>query len=299
MVKISVGLPVYNGSQWLDECIRSILNQSYKDFELVIVDDGSIDDSKKIVEHYLKDNRVRYIYQENKGFTGATNRCIRESKGNYIAFISQDDIWLSNKLELQIQKIEDEGFDLVHSDVYHIDSNGEVICRRNPKIPRTKDRKEVLKSLFLNNYICHQSVLVKRECFDKLGLFDEQLELFSDYDMWLRIAGEFDIGYLDTPLVKKRIHEGQASVIKSSRGFEDLLLIIEKACTRYPYLQRFVHKRKAHLYHKLSVDFLRKDRVKEARKNIIRAIKLNPFNVKYYIILILPYVYKNFLGKNS
>ena len=94
-------LPCYNGAQWISQAIESVLAQTYKDFELLIIDDGSTDNSKDIISSYLYDKRVRHIYQENRGFSGAVNRGIKESHGDLIGFIGQDDLWLPHKLELQ------------------------------------------------------------------------------------------------------------------------------------------------------------------------------------------------------
>ena len=99
--RVSVILPCYNGAQWIGQAIESVLAQTYKDFELLVIDDGSTDNSREIVSSYLHDRRVHYIYQENRGFSGAINRGIKESKGDFIGFIGQDDLWLPHKLELQ------------------------------------------------------------------------------------------------------------------------------------------------------------------------------------------------------
>jgi glycosyltransferase involved in cell wall biosynthesis len=103
MQKVSVVLTCYNGARWISSAIESILAQTYKNLELVVIDDGSTDNSKEIVSSYLCDERVRYIYQENRGFSAAVNRGIKESRGELIGFIGQDDLWLHYKLELQVE----------------------------------------------------------------------------------------------------------------------------------------------------------------------------------------------------
>src|SRR5208337_849330 len=101
MKKVSVILPCYNGARWISRAIESVLAQTWGHFELVIIDDGSTDNSKKIILPYLSDERVQYIYQDNRGFSAAINRGVAESRGCLICFIGQDDLWMPNKLELQ------------------------------------------------------------------------------------------------------------------------------------------------------------------------------------------------------
>jgi len=297
MPNVSVGLPCYNGSRWLAESIESVLHQTYPDFELVIVDDGSTDNSKKIIERYLEDVRVRYLYQENKGFSGATNRCIADSRGDYIAFMGQDDLWLPDKLERQVHKIEKGKYSLIHSDVYDIDSEGRIIGRRNLKVPKTQDREAILARLLLSNFIAHPTVLVKRQCFDKVGLFDERMVIASDHDMWLRIAGEFDIGYISAPLIKKRLHEAQVSVKKPVECIKDEFLITEKAITKYPFLKRYESKKKARLYYFWGVILLRQHNLSEARNKAFKAIKEYPFDLICYPLCISPSLWGSFLKK--
>lgn len=292
MPKVSVGLPCYNGSRWIDECIQSILGQTYEDFELIIVDDGSTDNSRVIIEPYLADKRVKYIYQENRGFSNATNKHILESKGDYIAFIGQDDLWLPEKLERQINYLENRNFGLVHSDVYHINLKGEIIRRRKPNPPKTLLKKTVVKKLFLRNFICHQAVLVRKECFNKVGLFDERMTIASDHDMWIRIAGEFDVGYINEPLVKKRYHPDQLMATKPLEGVKDEFLIVKKAISKYPFLKKYESKKLSELYYHWGVILMREGEKREVKSKISKAIRYYPYNWKYYLIYSLPSLYE-------
>ena len=102
---VSVVLPCYNGARWISCTIESVLSQTYADFELVIINDGSTDLSEKIIAPYLYDERVRYIYQKNRGFSAAINRGIKASSGSLIGFIGQDDLWMPNKLEVIVYSL--------------------------------------------------------------------------------------------------------------------------------------------------------------------------------------------------
>ncbi|MCK4434621.1 glycosyltransferase, partial [Candidatus Bathyarchaeota archaeon] len=259
MRNVSVVLTCYNGARWISRSIESVLAQTYEDFELVIIDDGSTDNSKERVAFYLCDERVRYIYQENKGFSAAVNKGIKESTGNLIGFIGQDDMWMPNKLGLQVKYFsEHEDVDLVHSDFCSVDSEGQIIRVRNIMVPNFSSMKKTIEYLFLTNFIGFETVLVKRKCFDEVGFFDEHMVGFSDHDMWLRVVGKFNIGYLDLPLVKKREHELQLSRVRLESVLNDEFLIIKKAIDRYPFLERVKRKKLVPLYYAWGISLLQK-----------------------------------------
>ena len=292
MKNVSVVITCYNGVQWISEAIESILAQTYRDFELVIIDDGSTDNSKEMVALHLSDERVRYVYQRNRGFSAAVNRGIKESSGSLIGFIGQDDLWMPNKLELQVKYLsEHKDVDLVHSNYCSIDSEGRIINLRDIKIPDVSLKKEVVKQLFLNNFIGFETVLVKRQCFDEVGFFDERMVGFSDHDMWLRIAGSFYIGYLDLPLVKKREHEFQLSKVRIEAVLRDELLMVKKAIDHFPFLKRFERKKLTSLYYSLGITLLQKGDHKKAKQELINAIKCQPWKLKAIVVYVTPSLY--------
>jgi len=128
------------------------------------------------VASYLFDERVRYIYQENRGFSAAVNEGIKESSGDLIGFIGQDDLWVPHKLELQVKYLrEHKDVDLVHSNYCSIDQDERIIGVRDVKAPSFSSKKRVVEQLFLNNFIGFETVLVKRKCFDEVGFFDERM----------------------------------------------------------------------------------------------------------------------------
>jgi len=292
MQNVSVVLTCYNGARWISRAIESVLAQTCEDFELVIIDDGSMDNSKEIVASYLCDERVRYIYQENRGFSAAVDRGIKESSGTLIGFIGQDDLWVCSKLELQVKYLsEHKDVDLVHSNYCTIDSEERIIGVRNVKIPDVSSRKKVVEQLFLNNFIGFETVLVKRKCFDEVGFFDERMVGFSDHDMWLRIAGSFNIGYLDLPLVRKRQHEFQLSKVRIEAVLKDEFLMVKKAINRYPFLRGAERKKLASLYYAWGIALLQKGNNKEAKQKFIKAIKFQPWKLKATVAHIAPALY--------
>jgi len=293
MWKVSVILPCYNGVQWIGQAIESVLNQTFKDFELLVIDDGSTDNSKEIVSSYLCDERVRYIYQENRGFSGAINRGIRESKGDLIGFIGQDDLWLPNKLELQTKYLSKHGdVDLIHSSYFAIDPQGQIMGIRNMEIPNVSSKRELIETLFLWNFIGFETVLVKRKCFDEVGFFDERMVGFSDHDMWLRIAGKFNIVYTSLPLVKKREHTLQLSKTQAEKVLRDEFLLVRKARYQYPFLEKVVPKKLASLYYSLGTVMLQKGNNEKAKKYFFKAFKYRPWKFKAFVAYIAPTFYR-------
>ena len=292
MYKTSVILPCYNGARWIDKAIRSILSQTYKNFELVIVDDGSTDNSKKIISKYLYDPRIRYISQKNKGFSAALNKGIKESSGYLIGFIGQDDLWVPNKLELQEKFfVKHETIDLVHSNYHLVDQEGQITRIVRKKVPDFSSRKEVIEWLFLITNIAFETVLVKRKCFEEVGLFDERMVGYSDHDMWLRVAGCFNIDYMDLFLVKKREHTLQLSKVRRENMIKDEFLLTKKNVDRYPFLKKFELRKIAPLYYEWGLEMLQKGNNKAARLKLLKAIRCNPWSLKATAAFMFPDLY--------
>lgn len=292
MPNVGVVLTCYNGARWISRAIESVLAQTYEDFELVIIDDGSTDNSKEIVTSHLCDGRVRYIHQENRGFSAAVNRGIKESSGSLIGFIGQDDLWMPNKSELQVKYLsEHKDIALVHSNYCSIDSEGGIIGVRDIKIPDVSSKRKVVEQLFLGNFIGFETVLVKRKCFDEVGFFDESMVGCSDHDMWLRMAESFNIGYLDLPLVKKRQHEFQLLKVRIEAVLKDEFLMVKKAIDHYPFLKRVERKKLAPLYYAWGIALLQKGNNKEAKQKFLKAIMCQPWKLKVTAAYITPSIY--------
>jgi len=291
--KVSVVLPCLNGARWISEAVESVLAQTYRNFELLIIDDGSTDNSKEIVTSYLSDERVRYIYQMNRGFSAAVNRGIKEGNGSLIGFIGQDDLWLPSKLGLQVKYFSNhKNLDLVRSNYYSIDSEGRIIRLVQENVPNFSSRQKMLEYLFLSNFIGFETVLIKKKCFDDVGLFDERLVGFSDHDLWLRIAGNFNIGYIALPLVKKREHALQLTRYVKEQGLRDEFLLIDKAIHQYPFLKKVERKKLSSLYYELGMDMLQKGNKERAKLNFFKAFKYRPWALKALMAYITPTSYR-------
>lgn len=208
---VSVIMPVYNGEKFLKESLDSVLDQTFRDFELIVIDDGSVDASSKILEGYAE--RIVYLRQENRGFSSAVNAGISIAKGRYVAFIGQDDVYLPEKLHLEVQLLEeDEGVDLVHTPGIFIDEEGKELFTWGGT------GKEVVPDEFRllytrGDYIIHPSVMVKREVLDTFRgkPFREDFTICSDFFLYLDLSRKRTFREITKPLVKIRKWEGRLS----------------------------------------------------------------------------------------
>ena len=209
MVKVSVIIPVYNGEKYIREAIDSVLNQSYKDFEVIVIDDGSKDNTLRIIKRYNR--KIRWKSQENKGQASAINEGIKMAKGEYIAYLDADDVCLSERLKIEAKYLDEHpNVGLVYSGFYQINSTGEI-----QRVIRAHPHNSFL--LLQKNYIGRSTVMHRKECLDKVGLFDETISGDDDWDMWIRISEQFGVGRIEKPLVKYRVHGENISLVRSKR----------------------------------------------------------------------------------
>lgn len=205
---VSVIIATYNMAHFLPLAIQSALAQTYRHIEVLIIDDGSADRSAEAVEPFLADSRVRYRKQMNGGQAIAKNRGIRESAGDYVAFLDADDLWTPDKLDAQVPLFTaSEAIGVVYSAFSCIDESG----NRLPDIPMKMYRGRVSGPLLISNFVGFGTSVVKRECFERLGAFNEKLRMGIDYDLWLRFSTQYEFDYIDRPLLYYRDWPGQMS----------------------------------------------------------------------------------------
>jgi glycosyltransferase involved in cell wall biosynthesis len=205
---VSIVIATYNMAAYLPLAVHSALDQTYKNIEVLIIDDGSTDPTPMIVDSLPSDSRVRYVFQENRGQAAAKNRGVREAKGEYIAFLDADDIWASNKLDAQIPLFaHGNTVGVVYSAFTSIDEHGAELNKSSS----TLHRGRISGPLLIYNFIGFSSAVVRRTCFERLGFFNEKLGMGIDYDLWLRFSIEFDFDYVDEPVLYYREWPGQMS----------------------------------------------------------------------------------------
>ena len=205
MPTVSAIIPAYNQGHYLGKAIQSVLDQTFADFEIIVVDDGSTDDTRAVARSFA-DPRVRYVYQQNAGLSAARNTGIRYAEGSFLTFLDSDDLFLPEKLAILLAKFAAEpelGF--CAGQAILIDENdhriGEIFDKRLPA-----DSVQLL----LGNPLHVGSVMVRREWQERVGFFDETLRSYEDWDMWLRLAlAGCRMGWVDKPVSLYRFHSNQ------------------------------------------------------------------------------------------
>ena len=224
---VSVIIPAYNRGWMLKEAVDSVLSQEFYDFELIVTDDGSEDNTPDILASY--GNRIKVIRQENKGVSSARNKGIASSSGSYIAFLDSDDLWLPGKLSTQLAFFES-------NPSAFICQTEEIWLKNGKRVNPGKRHKKVSGFFFEKSLelcmVSPSAVMVKRSLLDIVGLFDETLPACEDYDLWLRINCRHPIYLIDTPLIVKRGgHKDQLSGMHSMDKYriQSIIKLIENS----------------------------------------------------------------------
>ena len=208
MPKVSVVIPAYNAMTYLPDTLNSVLQQTFRDFEVLIIDDGSTDYIQTWVAQNVTDPRIRLIAQANQGLSAARNIGIANAQGEYVAFLDADDLWESTKLEKQVHYLNNNlAVGLVYNWISIIDAKGKPTGR----VWSGNIEGNVLVELLQRNIIDCPSVLVRRKCFEDVGMFDPTLRSVEDWDMWIRIATRYPFAVTKEPLVYYRQHASNMS----------------------------------------------------------------------------------------
>ncbi len=196
--QITVVVTTFNRKQWVERAVRSVLEQTRPADEIIVVDDGSTDGTGTRIQKRFP--QVRYIRQENRGISEARNHGIENGTGSWFGFLDSDDIWLPKKLESQIRALQD-------NPEYRICHTNEIWIRRgkrvNPKKVHQKSGGDLFEKCLPLCLISPSSILMHREIFDRVGLFDPELPVCEDYDLWLRVSAYYPVLYIEEPLIVK------------------------------------------------------------------------------------------------
>jgi len=280
---VSVIIPAYNSERFIGPAIESVLAQTYSKIEIVVVNDGSTDTTRRVVMQFQSSGKLKYIEQANKGVSSARNAGIRNSGGELIAFLDHDDLWLPPKIESQVK------FILANPDLPWVHTNA-LLDRDGAQqsMPwHAPVQGHSFRELFERNRIILSTVLLRRDTLEQVGLFDEQLAGSADYDLWLRFASRFSLGYIDEVLVFYRLHESNMSW-NSFHMTSDDLTVIESIIRTVPNIYQVVGKgavkeRIATLAYELAGWHMWKSRDDElARKYLWTAIKNRPTHLASY-----------------
>jgi len=242
---VSIVMAAKNYAKFLPMAVESVLAQTFIDWELLIIDDGSTDRTPGVVQPFLSDPRVRYFRSDKLGQSRAKNLGVRLSRGEFVAFLDADDAWSPTKLEQQLRVFRDQP------------GVGVVFCRRSlideqsqplpAKVAPAPPRGRVLDRMFAQNFVCFSSVVVRRDVFSHVGAFDPQWDLAIDFDLWLRVAKHHSFDFVDEELVQYRTGHGNLSKKLLDR-VDTALSIMHRAESRYAVSEQIPPERVAEAY---------------------------------------------------
>jgi hypothetical protein len=277
MPQVSVFLASYNHARYIGKTLDSVLAQTFRDIEIVVVDDGSTDGSHEILLDYQQryPDTIRYFThpgRANKGVSITSNVGIEKSRGEYLAWLGSDDIWLPEKLAKQVDYLAHHlEAGMVYSLAYVIDEND----NQYPGVAGKALGRPALNQLILANDLPASSVMVRRSCLDDVGVFDEKL-IYSDWDLWIRIAAKYEIGCTAEPLVMYRVHGRNMSVsgqpeIKLKRNLQ----VIEAAVAHVPGVNKsLIDQATAHAHFGAALDYFAAGQSDEAQQHITEVKRL-------------------------
>ncbi|KJR41985.1 glycosyl transferase family protein [Candidatus Magnetoovum chiemensis] len=278
-MKVSIIIPTYNRADYVKEAVDSVLCQSYANKEVIVVDDGSTDNTKEALRAYIENGSIIYYYQDNSGPSAARNNGIKRSSGELIAFLDSDDIWESDKIAIQAEMFASNlSPDMVFSDYSTFDNNGIRDFNRNSA--KFKDNELItFKKLYSGiNFIYPSTVMIKRSVLDECSLFDETLRnpIVEDYELWLRIASmeRFRIIGVRKSLTRIRLHK-RDDFSEVNRKLADELKVVERY-SKYAD-KRLYLKRKAKVFLLNADRYIYQNDFKNTVKLVLRALSIYPF----------------------
>lgn len=273
MGKVSVIIPAYNKAGLTVKTVESVLNQTYRKIETIVVDDGSTDNTKQLLSRF--GDKIKYVYKKNEGVCSARNLGIKLSPGDYIALLDCDDTYLPKKIELCVDYLQNNPeFGFVYTAAYFIDETNNIL-REYPRRPRTG---WIAKKLLLKNFIPNSTPVIRRECFERAGLFDQSVFTPADWDMWIRLSENYKAGYINLPLTKYRI--SGSYILKNLEQTEtEELLILTKALSRNRGLgKHFKNEVISNTYLRSAINYLLVSDFSSAKNKFLSSLNRNTFN---------------------
>lgn len=272
---ITVITPTYNRAQFILDAVQSVVDQDYGNIQHIIVDDGSSDNTKDLINKFIDDDVLEYYHQRNQGQSTARNVALSKAKGEYVCFLDSDNVWLPGKLREQVNYLTHHpDIDIVYGDKITIDEQGEEINRFN----MTRYSGYIAPQMLKDNCVSMNTAMVRRRCFDELGVMSGKRKVADDYDLWLRFSSKYKFFYIPKYFAKYRVMKDQISSDKRSR-FETNEQIIHDFLREFPDVVTSRQARDG-----LSTFYARKARYyassgnrNTAFRSIFRSLRYKPF----------------------
>jgi glycosyltransferase involved in cell wall biosynthesis len=276
---VSVILPTHNRAHLLDRAIRSALDQSYKDFELIVIDDGSTDETEQVVRGFGDDRIVYLHHEENRGAAAARNTGLRAARGEYVAFLDSDGEWLPHKLDRQMKVLAEASpaVGVVYTDMWTVTREGRKQYWSSPRI-MPEDGIIYHQAIDYGvSGINMQAAVIRKECFEKTGVFDEEFPRYIDVELFIRLSKHFHFHHIAEPLIIDHVTPGISS--------DGALLIEARKLILRKYRADIERNRKSlarHLY-AIGTVLCQYGEIDEGRRHLLRSVRTYPFVLRHMV----------------
>ena len=293
--RVSVIIPTHNRAELLKETIKSVLDQTYQNFELLIIDNGSTDNTKEVVESF-KDKRIKYFWQENSGGPSSPrNRGLKIAKGDYIAFLDSDDLWDKKKLEKQIEILNENEDLIVWNEGAIINQEGHSIGKNFTEVEGASKKNKsghIFKQLITGNFILLSSIIFKKDNLRNLK-FNERMNINEDYLFMINLARHYKFYFINEPLVRYRVHYTNILKRNVKETIESEIIIKSYLLNKYKKILPKHIKRYLILF--IITICFREHENKRARPYIYEGFRIDPFNLLNFWYLAKSLINNNLL----
>lgn len=277
---VSVIIPTCNSAHYLPATLDAVFAQTWRDFEVLVVDDASTDDTEASLSPYRE--RIRLLRRDERGGPArARNQALREARGEFIAFVDADDLWLPSKLERQVAWLQEHPDDAVVFTDYSVFDEAGCLSESKKEECGGIPQGRIFHDLLFGRFVAMSTVMLRRSCLDKVGLFDEELTGAEDYNLYLRLAHDYSFGFLDEVLLDKRWHEGNLSH-NYGQMCGDEIINLRKIAALFPDTPLPMRRLHAHTYFRFGHYDFSAGRFDIARTRFAQTIRQTPWNARAY-----------------
>lgn len=295
---VSVIIPALNADKFIAETIKSVLGQSMNDIELIVINDGSTDETQKVVEATFaeySDSRLTLISRENRGMCRSLNEGLALSSGKYFAYVGADDVWDTRKLEIQVEELERTGLLACYTDCFVINAPGQIVTRLGLQYPyRGGDiYYDLVRARFQPP---SPTNLFRRDLVERIGNFNES-HIWEDRDFWIRIARDHEVVFVDSPMASYRIHSSNGSLGNLDNMYRYAHQVLDAAIERDPGLAAWRTRLMADIDAFQAASNYEKLDLAKARKFALASLRQNPFGRLAWRTFVLSFLGKAMISK--